>query len=38
MLDLFRFTITHLVIPKQSGKSDSCDMEGLEEVWDIHDK
>lgn len=33
-----RFTITHLLIPKQSGKSDSCDMEGLEDVWDIHDK
>jgi len=33
-----RLIITHLLIPKQVGKSDSCTMEGLEDVWDVHDK
>jgi len=33
-----RFIISHLLIPKQEGKSDSCTMEGLEDVWDVHDK
>jgi len=33
-----RFVISHLLIPRQVGKSDSCTMEGLEDVWDIHDK
>jgi len=33
-----RLVITHLVIPKQKGSSDSCTMEGLEEVWEVHDK
>ena len=33
-----RLLISHLLIPKQVGKSDSCTMEGLEDVWDVHDK
>ena len=33
-----RLVVTHLLIPKQVGKSDSCTMEGLEDVWDTHDK
>lgn len=33
-----RLVISHLLIPRQTGKSDSCTMEGLEEVWDTHDK
>ena len=33
-----RLIISHLLIPKQEGKSDSCTMEGLEDVWDVHDK
>jgi len=33
-----RFIISHLLIPRQVGKSDSCTMEGLEDVWDVHDK
>ena len=33
-----RLIISHLLIPKQVGKSDSCTMEGLEDVWDVHDK
>eukprot|EP00090_Calanus_glacialis_P046494 TRINITY_DN9162_c0_g1_i1.p1 TRINITY_DN9162_c0_g1~~TRINITY_DN9162_c0_g1_i1.p1 ORF type:complete len:449 (+),score=183.73 TRINITY_DN9162_c0_g1_i1:173-1519(+) len=33
-----RFVISHLLIPRQEGKSDSCTMEGLEDVWDVHDK
>jgi len=33
-----RFVISHLLIPRQVGKSDSCTMEGLEDVWDVHDK
>jgi len=33
-----RFIISHLLIPRQEGKSDSCTMEGLEDVWDVHDK
>jgi len=32
-----RFVISHLLIPRQTGKSDSCTMEGLEDVWEIHD-
>ena len=33
-----RLIISHLLIPNQVGKSDSCTMEGLEDVWDVHDK
>jgi len=33
-----RLVISHLVIPRQTGKSDSCTMEGLEDVWDVHDR
>ena len=33
-----RLLISHLLIPKQVGKSDSCTMDGLEDVWEIHDK
>jgi len=33
-----KFMISHLLIPRQVGKSDSCTMDGLEDVWDIHDK
>ena len=33
-----RFLVTHLLIPRQVGKSDSCTMDGLEDVWKIHDK
>jgi len=33
-----QLVISHLVIPKQSGKSDSCTMEGLEDVWEVYDR
>eukprot|EP00092_Neocalanus_flemingeri_P005354 GFUD01005768.1.p1 GENE.GFUD01005768.1~~GFUD01005768.1.p1 ORF type:complete len:463 (-),score=149.38 GFUD01005768.1:183-1571(-) len=33
-----KFIVSHLLIPRQEGKSDSCTMEGLEDVWDVHDK
>ena len=33
-----KFMISHLLIPRQVGKSDSCTMDGLEDVWNIHDK
>ena len=33
-----KFRVTHLLIPKQQGQSDSCTMDGIEDVWDIHDK
>jgi len=33
-----KFMISHLLIPRQVGKSDSCTMDGLEDVWDVHDK
>jgi len=33
-----KFTVTHLLIPKQSGKSDRCDLEGHEELFDIYEK
>ena len=33
-----RFTVTHLLIPKQSGKSDRCDLEGHEELGDMYDR
>jgi len=33
-----RFTVTHLVIPKQSGKSDRCDLECYEELGEQYDK
>ena len=33
-----RFLVTHLIIPRQVGTSDSCTMDGLEDVWEIHDK
>ena len=29
------FLLPHL---RQTGKSDSCTMEGLEDVWDVHDR
>ena len=32
-----RLVISHLVIPRQTGKPDSCTMEGLEDVWEVHD-
>ena len=33
-----RFTITHLIIPKQTGTADSCTTEGEEELFEIQDK
>merc|ERR1712083_720384 len=33
-----KFTVTHLLIPKQTGKSDRCDLEGHEELFDIYDR
>ena len=33
-----KFQISHLLIPKQQGQSDSCTMDGLEDVWDVHDR
>ena len=33
-----RLVISHLVIPKQTGKSDSCTMERPEDVSDVHDR
>merc|ERR1719462_684997 len=33
-----RLVISHLVIPRQTGKPDSCTMEGLEDVWEVHDR
>merc|ERR1719264_144699 len=33
-----KFRVTHLLIPKQQGQSDGCTMDGIEDVWDIHDK
>ena len=33
-----KFRVTHLLIPRQQGQSDSCTMDGIEDVWDIHDK
>ena len=33
-----KFRVTHLLIPKQQGQSDSCTMDGIEDVWDIHDR
>jgi len=32
------FRITHLVVPKQTGTADSCDMMGEEDVFDVQDK
>ena len=32
------FTITHLIIPKQTGTADSCTTQGEEELFDIQDK
>lgn len=32
-----KFVVSHLVIPKQSGTSDSCSMEGEEELWEYQD-
>jgi len=31
------FVVSHLVIPKQSGTSDSCAMEGEEDLWEYQD-
>ena len=38
-----RYNISALLIHiatsfRQTGKSDSCTMEGLEDVWDVHDR
>ncbi len=33
-----RFKITHLLVPKQSGTSDSCTTEGEEAIFDYQDK
>ena len=30
--------VTNLLIPKQTGTSDSCTMHGMEDVWEYHDK
>ena len=30
--------VTHLLIPKQTGTSDSCTMHGMEDVWETHEK
>ena len=37
-LRLFRFTVTHLLIPKQTGKSDRCDLEGHEDLGEAYDR
>ena len=33
-----KFRVTHLLIPKQQGQSDSCTMEGFEDVLELHEK
>ena len=33
-----KFCVTHLMIPRQMGKSDSCTMDGFEDVTEIHEK
>ena len=33
-----KFRVTHLLIPKQQGQSDSCTMEGYEDVLELHEK
>ena len=33
-----KLRVTHLLIPKQTGTSDSCTMDGMEEVWEYHEK
>jgi len=33
-----KFTVTHLLLPKQSGKSDRCDLENYEELGDTYDR
>ena len=33
-----KFRVTHLLIPKQQGQSDSCTMEGDEDVLELHEK
>jgi STAM-binding protein len=32
-----KFTVTHLLIPKQTGKSDRCDLQGHEDLGDAYD-
>lgn len=32
-----QFRITHLIVPKQTGTSDSCSFEGEGEIYDYHD-
>ena len=32
------FRITHLLVPKQSGSSDNCNMEGEEDIFAYQDK
>ena len=31
-----KFRVTHLLIPRQTGKSDSCAMDGIEDVLEIY--
>ena len=31
-----KFRVTHLLIPRQTGKSDSCTMDGIEDVLEIY--
>ena len=33
-----KFRVTHLLLPRQTGHTDSCTMTGVEELLDIHDK
>ena len=31
------FRVTHLLIPKQTGLPDSCTMDGIEDVFEVHE-
>ncbi len=33
-----RFSVSHVVVPKQKGTADSCNMFGEEEIWEFQDK
>ena len=33
-----KLCVTHLIIPKQTGHSDSCTLEDEEDVWKVHEK
>ena len=37
-LDNNNLRVTHLLIPKQTGHSDSCTMEDAEDIWETHEK